>query len=74
VRLRKLKEVPCADCEQTFDPVCMDFDHLPEFPKTMEISYMMRHRMSWDKIAAEITKCEVVCANCHRLRTKNRAA
>lgn len=72
MRIRKLKEVPCADCGQIFDPVCMDFDHLPEFSKAMNISYMVRHRMSWKKIAAEIKKCEVVCANCHRLRTKAR--
>lgn len=71
-RLRELKQVPCADCGQEFDPVCMDFDHLPQFKKSMAISYMLRHRMSWDKILAEIAKCEVVCSNCHRLRTKLR--
>lgn len=71
-RIDELKSVPCADCKNTFDPVCMDFDHLPEFEKTKEISYMMRHRWAWSKIEAEIKKCEVVCANCHRLRSKNR--
>jgi hypothetical protein len=24
---------------------------------------------SWDKIMAEVLKCDVVCANCHRIRT-----
>lgn len=71
-RIRQLKNVPCVDCGQSFDPVCMDFDHLPEFTKSMDISLMMRHRFSWEKILAETRKCEVVCANCHRLRTKAR--
>lgn len=71
-KIRALKSVPCADCDQSFDWVCMDFDHLPQFDKSHEISYMMRHRMAWDKILEEIAKCEVVCSNCHRLRSKSR--
>lgn len=66
------KSVPCADCGGVFDPICMDFDHLPEYAKVMDISMMRRRRMAWDKIKAEIVKCEVVCANCHRLRSKSR--
>ena len=71
-KVREAKSVPCADCAQSFDPVCMDFDHLPEFIKEYDISYMVRHRMAWSRIEAEISKCEVVCANCHRLRSKDR--
>ena len=71
-KIRKLKSVPCADCKQTFDPVCMDFDHLPEFKKSFGIAHMIRRRMAWSKIETEIAKCEVVCANCHRLRTRDR--
>lgn len=71
-KIRKLKSVPCAECGGTFDPVCMDFDHLPEFDKVQDISKMKKRRMAWATIEAEIAKCEVVCANCHRLRTKDR--
>ena len=66
------KSVPCADCGGTFDPVCMDFDHLPGHEKFTNISEMRRRRMAWDRIKTEIAKCEVVCSNCHRLRTKLR--
>lgn len=71
-RIRELKSVPCVDCGGMFDPVCMDFDHLPEFDKVANVSQLMRQRMAWSKIEAEIAKREVVCANCHRLRTKDR--
>src|SRR5262249_2796711 len=29
-------------------------------------------RLSWERIAEEIAKCDVVCANCHRIRTHER--
>lgn len=68
----RMKDKPCADCGGRFDPVCMDFDHLPGHEKLHKISDMIADRVSWKKTAAEIAKCEVVCANCHRLRTKRR--
>jgi hypothetical protein len=30
-------------------------------------------RWSWSRLAAEIGKCDIVCANCHRMRTARRA-
>jgi len=71
-RVRALKSGPCTDCGQIFDPVCMDFDHLPEHHKVLNIASLLRHRVAWAKIEAEIAKCELVCSNCHRLRTKTR--
>lgn len=71
-KIRVLKSVPCADCQNTFDPICMDFDHLPEFDKVKDISDLMRGRVAWSTIEAEIKKCEVVCSNCHRIRTRDR--
>jgi hypothetical protein len=68
-RIDELRSQPCTDCGQSFDPVCMDFDQLRD--KDFNISQMVRS-YSWDKIKAELAKCELVCSNCHRLRTKNR--
>ena len=70
--VNELKSAPCSDCKQTFDPVCMDFDHLPEFKKKYDIARMTAKGLSIQRIGEEIKKCELVCSNCHRLRTKKR--
>lgn len=69
--LAGLKNVPCADCKGQFDPCVMDFDHLDPSQKKHNIHTMSR-RSDLKGLMAEIAKCEVVCANCHRLRTKRR--
>jgi len=65
--VRAAKEVPCADCGGTFSSVCMDFDHQGD--KTAAIAKMVSDGRSLDMIEAEIAKCEIVCSNCHRIRT-----
>jgi hypothetical protein len=66
----ELKRVPCAQCGGTFDPICMDFDHREGETKIADISAMMHAPL--ERLFAEIAKCDVVCANCHRLRTAAR--
>lgn len=56
---------PCVDCGER-DPVVLEFDHLRD--KSFSIGTKLSHR-AWVSILAEIEKCEVVCANCHRRRT-----
>lgn len=63
---------PCADCGGLFPPVCLDFDHLPQFQKSMGVAQMVGRCRIWAAIVAEIAKCELVCANCHRIRTVGR--
>lgn len=68
--ISKAKEnLPCADCRQRFPAVCMDFDHV-RGTKVGNVSGMQT--ASIDTLEAEIAKCDVVCANCHRLRTEAR--
>ena len=69
--VRKLKSTtPCADCEETYPHYVMDFDHV-RGKKAHNVSSMMRKptKTIWDEIA----KCELVCANCHRVRTYHQA-
>jgi len=47
----------------------MDFDHVRGV-KLFNVG-MMTSR-SFELIDAEIAKCEIVCSNCHRIRTKQR--
>lgn len=70
-KVQALKSVPCMDCEQTFPPVCMDFDHRPDETKLFDVGGELT-RMPDRLIMAEIEKCDVVCANCHRIRTDAR--
>ncbi len=66
------KDKPCADCHQSYPYYVMDFDHLPQFEKCFNISEFSDGRHSIDDVKAEIEKCGIVCANCHRIRTHKR--
>lgn len=62
----------CTDCGYRGHPDALEFDHLPGVVKVGNVSALIRLGYSWAKIEAEIAKCEVVCANCHRIRTRTR--
>ena len=65
-----LRAHPCVDCGET-DIVVLEFDHLRD--KKANVSYFIRTG-EIARMKAEIDKCEVVCANCHRRRTSQRGA
>lgn len=69
--INSLKNKPCVDCGNSFPSVCMDFDHLPGTVKIRNVSMMLT--CSRHTIDAEVAKCDLVCANCHRVRTATRA-
>lgn len=64
--------VPCADCGETFPAPVMHWDHLPGHTKVGEISVLATQR-SRTIVLEELKKCELVCANCHAIRTSRRA-
>jgi hypothetical protein len=69
--IKKVKAVPCLDCGVRYPSYVMDFDHRQGVEKDMNISRMVS---GWGtrRLEAEIAKCDVVCANCHRERTHQR--
>lgn len=70
--INELKSDPCVDCDQVFDPCAMDFDHTNPINKVDKISRMVQQMVSIETLIAEIMKCDLVCAVCHRIRTKRR--
>jgi len=66
---RGLKEgKPCADCGGVFHSAAMQWDHLPGCDKVADLG-TLRGKRSRRRVLEEIAKCELVCANCHAVRT-----
>lgn len=68
----ELKSKPCTDCGNTFHPFVMDFDHV-RGKKVTDLNALVGSACSLKKVQEEIDKCELVCSNCHRMRTGIRA-
>jgi hypothetical protein len=62
----------CADCGGTFHHAAMQWDHLPGRPKRRDVSNLVLRGFRRETILDEISKCELVCANCHAVRTFSR--
>lgn len=69
VRAYKL-EKGCIDCGYRENPVALSFDHLPGTVKVRDIK--SGQQLGWQALLDEIAKCEVVCMNCHVIRTSER--
>ena len=68
--LNQLKlSLGCIDCGWNMNASGLHFDHLRD--KKYDISYAATG-LSFEKLFEEILKCEIVCANCHSIRTDNR--
>lgn len=71
-RVRALKDKPCTDCGHTYPHYVMQFDHRDPSNKRMAIATLCRNTVAWKHVEEEIAKCDLVCANCHAVRTWNR--
>jgi hypothetical protein len=49
----------------------MDFDHV-RGEKKLNLSQLRNTRLAWSRLLEELEKCELVCSNCHRIRTRLR--
>lgn len=65
-----LSSHPCVDCGET-DFRVLEFDHV-RGNKYANITRLLNNAIDWKTIEAEIAKCEVRCANCHRIKTSER--
>lgn len=65
-----LTQVGCTDCGYNAHYAALEFDHLPGTVKVKNVMAMCWN--SWSAIWAEVAKCEVVCSNCHSVRTHER--
>lgn len=67
--LDHLRRTPCTDCGER-DPMVLEFDHIGE--KVTSVARLLSDGAPRKAVDAEIARCEVVCANCHRRRTARR--
>lgn len=66
--IRESKKEPCIDCGGRFPSWCMDFHHARGVKK-------FQIGRGWAKskgvLEEELAKCDLLCANCHRIRHVN---
>lgn len=69
--LEELKTgLQCMKCGFSH-PAALDFHHRDPKDKLYEVSVMPLRSIGKKKILAEIAKCDVMCANCHRIHHYN---
>jgi hypothetical protein len=70
-RIQQIKvERGCTDCGFNAHPAALDFDHRPGESKLFNVASNMNYSM--ERLLSEIAKCDVRCANCHRIKTVER--
>lgn len=55
----------CITCGET-DKICLDFHHVDPSTKLFNVAYAKQRGWRRTLILAEILKCVILCANCHR--------
>lgn len=55
----------CKRCSNSFHPAVFEFHHRNPAEKDADPSKLLTH--SWPRVVEELDKCDLLCANCHRL-------
>lgn len=61
-------DIPCADCGNIYEPFNMDWHHVDEKSETTARGSSFKWGWPKERILAEIAKCVLLCALCHRRR------
>jgi hypothetical protein len=69
--LTAFRSTPCFDCHRQFPWFVMEFDHRDPARKRSDVPFLAG-RVGLMRLLEEIEKCDIVCANCHRVRTYSR--
>jgi hypothetical protein len=70
--IEKYGNNPCEECGHWFPWCAMDFDHRPDEGKEFGLGTVGHSKATPERLAKvekEIAKCDLVCSNCHRIRT-----
>jgi hypothetical protein len=62
-----LSEHPCVDCGED-NPIVLEFDHV-RGEKSYNVGWLINKNNSLNTLIGEVEKCDVRCANCHRIKT-----
>ena len=73
MRKRRLVDLlggKCIDCGYNGHLAALDFDHVDPSTKVSNIGEMLNNpKTMFHEIVAEMDKCVLRCANCHRIKT-----
>lgn len=60
----------CVECGYDGPQEALDFDHRDPTGKTLDIAAALSRATAFERIKAEVlAKCQLLCANCHRIKT-----
>jgi len=59
----------CAQCGFNQHPSALQFDHIDPMKKRADVGVLLWKFVPMEQVLAEISKCRILCANCHSIKT-----
>jgi len=56
----------CRICGYAKNLAALEFHHRDESAKLFQLDLRSLSNRSWNRIEAEVQKCDLVCSNCHK--------
>jgi len=66
--LEYLSDKSCIMCGMS-DVRVLEFDHIDPATKSFGIAQGITRTLRWENMLEEISKCQILCANCHKIKT-----